>query len=147
MKTDATQTRYFNLMPLFCITLRNTYKRDSSDHIHQHENTTIVSRHKPEDQIKGALYRIQILCRRYTFWSYPAGLTIADPRGKQKLKYHRVYSQHFHTTIAESIHTTPNSIQCPFKSDKMLHIYGQHYSMEQSHGQLPNLCCLDLHTC
>ena len=25
---------------------------DSSDHIHQHENTTIVSRHKPEDQIK-----------------------------------------------------------------------------------------------
>ena len=28
---------------------------------------------------KGALYRIQILCRRYTFWSYPAGLTIADP--------------------------------------------------------------------
>ena len=31
--------------------------------------------------IKGALYRIQILCRRYTFWSYPAGLTIADPPG------------------------------------------------------------------
>ena len=30
---------------------------------------------------KGALYRIQILCRRYTFWSYPAGLTIADPPG------------------------------------------------------------------
>ena len=29
--------------------------------------------------VKGALYRIQILCRRYTFWSYPAGLTIADP--------------------------------------------------------------------
>ncbi len=25
---------------------------DSTDHIHQHENTTIVSRHKPEDQIK-----------------------------------------------------------------------------------------------
>ena len=24
---------------------------DSSDHIHQHGNTTIVSRHKPEDQI------------------------------------------------------------------------------------------------
>ena len=24
---------------------------DSKDHIHQHENTTIVSRHKPEDQI------------------------------------------------------------------------------------------------
>ena len=33
-----------------------------------------------EAPIKGALYRIQILCRRYTFWSYPAGLTIADPR-------------------------------------------------------------------
>ena len=64
---------------------------------------------------KGALYRIQILCRRYTFWSYPAGLTIADPPGKQKLKYRRVYSHHFQTTIAESIHTTPNSIQCPFK--------------------------------
>ena len=31
--------------------------------------------------IKGALYRIKILCRRYTFWSYPAGLTIADPPG------------------------------------------------------------------
>ena len=30
---------------------------------------------------KGALYRIQILCRRYTCWSYPAGLTIADPQG------------------------------------------------------------------
>ena len=53
---------------------------DSSDHIHQHENTTIVSRHKPEDQIK---------------------------------------------------------------IDKMLH-NGQHYSMEQRHGQLPNLCCLVL---
>ena len=25
---------------------------------------------------KGALYIIQILCRRYAFWSYPAGLTI-----------------------------------------------------------------------
>ena len=24
-------------------------------------------------KLKGALYRIQILCRRYTFWSYPAG--------------------------------------------------------------------------
>ena len=31
--------------------------------------------------LKAALYRIQILCRRYTFWSYPAGLTIADPPG------------------------------------------------------------------
>ena len=31
--------------------------------------------------LKGALYRIQILRRRYTFWSYPAGLTIADPPG------------------------------------------------------------------
>ena len=31
--------------------------------------------------IKEALYIIQILCRRYTFWSYPAGLTIADPPG------------------------------------------------------------------
>ena len=28
--------------------------------------------------LKGALYRIQILCRRYTLWSYPAGLTIAE---------------------------------------------------------------------
>ena len=65
--------------------------------------------------IKGALYRIQILCRRYTFWSYPAEITIADTPGKQKLKYGRVYSHHFQTTIAESIHTTPNSIQCPFK--------------------------------
>ena len=31
--------------------------------------------------VKWALYRIQILCRRYTFWSYPAELTIADPPG------------------------------------------------------------------
>ena len=31
--------------------------------------------------IKGALYRIQIICRRYTLWSYPTGLTIADPPG------------------------------------------------------------------
>ena len=30
---------------------------------------------------KGALYRIQIICRRYTFWSYPGWLTIADPPG------------------------------------------------------------------
>ena len=45
----------------------------------------------------------------------PRQVTIADPPGKQKLKYRRVYSHHFHTTIAESIHTTPNSIQCPFK--------------------------------
>ena len=28
---------------------------------------------------KEGLYRIQILCRRHPFWSYPAGLTIADP--------------------------------------------------------------------
>ena len=31
-----------------------------------------------------------------------------------ELKYRRVYSYHFHTTIAKSINTTPNSIQCPF---------------------------------
>ena len=30
--------------------------------------------------VKGALYRIQILCRWYTFWSYPAGLIIVDRR-------------------------------------------------------------------
>ena len=35
----------------------------------------------PAHLFKGALYIIQILCRRYTFWSYPAGLTIADPPG------------------------------------------------------------------
>ena len=29
-----------------------------------------------ESPLKGTLYRIQILCRRYTFWSYPAGLTM-----------------------------------------------------------------------
>ena len=34
------------------------------------------------------------------------------------MKYRRVYSHHFHTTIAESIHTTPNSIQCPFNCDE-----------------------------
>ena len=30
---------------------------------------------------KEGLYRIQILCRRHPFWSYLAGLTIADPPG------------------------------------------------------------------
>ena len=35
--------------------------------------------HQEYSQVKGALYIIQILCRRYTFWSDPAGLTIADP--------------------------------------------------------------------
>ena len=69
--------------------------------------------------LKGALYRIQVLCRRYTFWSYPAGLTIADPPGLQKRKNRRVYSHHVHTTIAESIHTTPNSIQCPFNGSRV----------------------------
>ena len=34
-----------------------------------------------KQSIKGALYRIQIICQRYTFWSYPARLTIADPPG------------------------------------------------------------------
>ena len=28
------------------------HSNDSTDHIHQHENTTIVSRYKPEDQTK-----------------------------------------------------------------------------------------------
>ena len=71
--------------------------------------------------VKGALYIIQILCRRYTCWSYPAGLTIADSSGCRRdnkswsiAEY--IGLHHFHTTIAESIHTTPNSIQCPFKS-------------------------------
>ena len=34
-----------------------------------------------EAYVKGALYRIQILCRRYTLWSYPAGFTRADQPG------------------------------------------------------------------
>ena len=44
----------------------------------------VVYNHHPclgDVHLKGALYRIQILCRRYTFWSYLAGLTIADPPG------------------------------------------------------------------
>ena len=45
---------------------------------------------------KEALYRIQILCRRHPFWSYPAGLTIADPPRKQKqLNYRRVYAHSY----------------------------------------------------
>ena len=32
-------------------------------------------------RLKGVLYIIQIIYRRYTFWSYPAGLTIGDPPG------------------------------------------------------------------
>ena len=77
-------------------------------------------------RIKGALYIIQIICRRYTFWSYPTGLTIADPPGLQKLKYRRVYSHHFHTTIAESIHARQNTIQCPFNSHwrRLLYVHG-----------------------
>ena len=39
---------------------------DSTDHIHQHENTTIVPRHKPEDQIESN----NMLCQAYTIlWS------------------------------------------------------------------------------
>ena len=41
----------------------------------------VVPKLKWMPHVKGALYRIQILCRRYTFWSYPAGLTIAEPPG------------------------------------------------------------------
>ena len=40
-----------------------------------------VKQFKYLGSLKGALYRIQILCQRYTFWSYPAGLTIAAPPG------------------------------------------------------------------
>ena len=39
---------------------------------------------KAFDRVKGTLYRIKILCRRYTFWSYPAGLTIADPSDNKR---------------------------------------------------------------
>ena len=48
----------------------------------QQNNTDDMFRKQKENKIegctkyrdiKGALYRIQILCRRYTFWSYPAG--------------------------------------------------------------------------
>ena len=92
----------------------------------------------PTKSIKGALYIIQILCRRYTFWSYPAGLTIADPPGWQKLKYRRIYSHHFHTTIAESIHTTPNYRQCPFKP-------AQPSVQEKTHGHDPNIPHRDGH--
>ena len=45
--------------------------------------------------IKEGLYRIQILCRRHPFWSYPAELTQAEV---------------LYTTIAETMHTTPNVI-------------------------------------
>ena len=34
-----------------------------------------------EQSVVVSLYRIQILCRRHPCWSYPAGLTIADPPG------------------------------------------------------------------
>ena len=36
----------------FCVIGDQEKNNDSTDHIHQHENTTIVSRHKPDDQIK-----------------------------------------------------------------------------------------------
>ena len=45
------------------------------------DTLAIVSQYvRPDDKrkvhgpVKGALYRIQILCRRYTVWSYPPGL-------------------------------------------------------------------------
>ena len=41
----------------------------------------IMSSYIDPKNIKEGLYRIQILCRRHPFWSYPAGLTIADPSG------------------------------------------------------------------
>ena len=41
----------------------------------------------------------------------PRRVTIADPRGWQKINYRRVYAHHGVTTIAESIRTTPNYIQ------------------------------------
>ena len=37
---------------------------DSMDHIHQHENTTIVSRHKHDDQIKSILDVFEMLVYR-----------------------------------------------------------------------------------
>ena len=37
--------------------------------------------HVSVTRVKERLYRIQILCRRHPFWSYPAGLTIAEPPG------------------------------------------------------------------
>ena len=40
------------------------------------------------------------------------------------MKYRRVYSYHFHTTIAESIHTAPNSIQCPLKNANWDDVFG-----------------------
>ena len=44
-------------------------------------STQTIRQPKPNRWFKGALYKIQILCRRYTFWSYPAGLIIADSPG------------------------------------------------------------------
>ena len=52
------------------------------------------------------------------------------------MKYRRVYSHHFHTTIAESIHTTPNSIQCPFKRTLKTFLFRQEYGVIK-HKQLP----------
>ena len=47
----------------------------------KYTNHKMGTYHNFMDSFKGALYRIQILCRRYAFWSYPAVLTIADPPG------------------------------------------------------------------
>ena len=43
----------------------------------QFKNKKITS----TSSVKEGLYRIQILCRRNPFWSYPTGLTIAHPPG------------------------------------------------------------------
>ena len=45
------------------------------------ENNIIINIFITIQYLKGALYRIQILCRRYTFWYYPALLTIVDTPG------------------------------------------------------------------
>ena len=71
--------------------------------------------------LKGALYRIQILCRRYTLWSYPAGITKAEvsPSLYTPLSQHyrRVYSHHtkfytvpLHSRTSKSIYRQNVSI-------------------------------------
>ena len=47
-----------------------TFKSGNSES--QIDYYILTNRRSLKDIIKGALYRIQILCRRYTFWSYPA---------------------------------------------------------------------------
>ena len=63
-------TRESNILDLLLVTSPNRYSDvEIVPGISDHDAVCVTYL----ERVKGALYRIQILCRRYTFWSYPAG--------------------------------------------------------------------------